>query len=81
MISTRRAVTKLILGHNNLGNVGTNVLFRFLESSLGRKYPIAEISLNSNGIRNEGLLAISRYLKGNEELNELFLQAVSYICI
>ncbi|TEB34187.1 hypothetical protein FA13DRAFT_1729668 [Coprinellus micaceus] len=78
MISTRRTVTKLILGHNNLGNEGTNVLFRFLESSLGRKYPIAEISLNSNGIRNEGLLAISRYLKGNEELNELFLQANAF---
>ena len=77
MISTRRTVTKLILGHNNLGNEGTNVLFRFLESSLGRKYHIAETSLNSNGIRNEGLLAISRYLKGNEELRELFLQAVS----
>ncbi|KAJ3550100.1 hypothetical protein NMY22_g635 [Coprinellus aureogranulatus] len=78
MISTRRTVTKLILGHNSLGNEGTNVLFRFLESSLGRNYPVAEISLNSNGIRNEGLLAISRYLKGNRDLKELFLQANAF---
>jgi hypothetical protein len=77
MISSRNTVTKLVLGHNSLGNEGTNVLFRFLESPLGRKYPISEISLNSNGIRNEGLLAISRYLKDNRVLKELFLQAVS----
>ncbi|KAF5329998.1 hypothetical protein D9611_010457 [Ephemerocybe angulata] len=78
MISERRTVTKLVLGHNDLGNEGTIVLFRFLESALGRNYPISEISLNSNGIKDEGLVAISRYLKENRELKELFLQGNAF---
>ncbi|KAJ7171628.1 hypothetical protein C8R43DRAFT_20386 [Mycena crocata] len=74
MISSRRFVTKLILGHNELSDDGCVVLFKFLCSSLGRKYQIAEISLNSNSIGNRGLLAISEYLQGNQVLKELFLQ-------
>ncbi|KAF7367493.1 RNI-like protein [Mycena sanguinolenta] len=74
MISSRRIVTKLILGHNELSDDGCIVLFKFLGSAVGRKYQIAEISLNSNSIGNRGLLAISEYLRGNKCLKELFLQ-------
>ncbi|KAJ6498113.1 hypothetical protein C8R47DRAFT_1009973 [Mycena vitilis] len=74
MISSRRLVTKLILGHNELSDDGCIVLFKFLASSVGRKYRIAEISLNSNSIGNRGLLAIAEYLQGNKVLRELFLQ-------
>jgi hypothetical protein len=76
MISSRRFVTKLILGHNELSDDGCIVLFKFLASSVGRKYQIAEISLNANSIGNRGLLAISEYLQGNKVLKELFLQNV-----
>lgn len=76
-ILSRRSVTKLILGHNFLGDEGCEELFGFLSSEAGRKYKIAEISLNSNGIGNRGLLAISRYLQDNTTLKELFLQNVS----
>lgn len=74
---SRRSVTKLILGHNTLGDEGCEELFGFLSSEAGRKFKIAEISLNSNHIGNRGLLAISRYLQDNTTLKELFLQNVS----
>lgn len=70
-------VTKLILGHNRLLDDGCVVLFKFLNSSIGRTYRITNISLNSNGIGNFGLLAIADYLKDNQTLKELFLQNVS----
>ncbi|KAL5480887.1 hypothetical protein ACEPAI_9828 [Sanghuangporus weigelae] len=73
-IKVRKAVTKLILGHNALGDDGAQALFEFLCSQEGRRYRIAEISLNSNGIGNAGLEAIAEYLEGNENLKELFLQ-------
>ncbi|OCH86714.1 RNI-like protein [Obba rivulosa] len=73
-ITSRRRVTKLILGHNSLGDEGCEVLFRFLCSEEGRRYKISEISLNTNGIGDRGLLAISRYLRFNTSLKELFLQ-------
>lgn len=73
-IRSRQLVTKLILGHNELGDDGCETLFRFLHSPQGRGYPVAEISLNSNGIGDRGLLAISEYLKDNVTLKELFLQ-------
>lgn len=76
MVSSRKFVTKLILGHNDLSDDGSIVLFKFLSSSLGRKYQIAEISLNGNGIGNRGLSAITEYLRGNLVLKELFLQNV-----
>ncbi|KAJ6569471.1 hypothetical protein B0H19DRAFT_1257114 [Mycena capillaripes] len=79
MISSRRLVTKLILGHNELSDDGCIVLFKFLASSVGRKYRITEISLNSNSIGNRGLLAISEYLRGNTVLKELFLQNNQFI--
>lgn len=80
MLNKRQAPAKqLILNHNTLGNEGTNILFRFLESPAGRTHPIGEITLNSNGIGNKGLLSIARYLKDNRDLKELFVQAVSYI--
>lgn len=78
-IRSRQLVTKLILGHNELGDDGCETLFRFLHSPQGRGYPVAEISLNSNGIGDRGLLAISEYLKDNMTLKELFLQNVSYL--
>ncbi|KAK0203633.1 RNI-like protein, partial [Desarmillaria ectypa] len=74
MITSRRRVTKLILGHNKLSDDGCIVLFRFLASPAGRKYRITEISLNSNEISDRGLLAIAAYLNGNQYLTELFLQ-------
>ncbi|TFK73368.1 hypothetical protein BDN72DRAFT_791004 [Pluteus cervinus] len=74
LISSRHSVTKLVLGHNDLGDDGCVVLFKFLRSPAGRKYRIAEISLNSNGIGNRGLLAVASYLKDNTILKELFLQ-------
>ncbi|KAF7310408.1 hypothetical protein HMN09_00582800 [Mycena chlorophos] len=73
-ISSRRSVTKLILGHNKLGDEGCIVLFKFLCSAIGRKYQVAEISLNTNHIGNRGLLAIAEYLQGNQHLKQLFLQ-------
>ncbi|KAK0458787.1 RNI-like protein [Desarmillaria tabescens] len=74
MITSRRRVTKLILGHNKLSDDGCIVLFRFLASQAGRKYRITEISLNSNEIGDRGLLAIAVYLNENQHLTELFLQ-------
>ncbi|KAL5499140.1 hypothetical protein ACEPAH_1658 [Sanghuangporus vaninii] len=73
-IKVRKTVTKLILGHNALGDDGAQKLFKFLCSKEGRRYRIAEISLNSNGIGNTGLEAIAEYLEGNENLKELFMQ-------
>jgi len=75
---SRQLVTKLILGHNELGDEGCEVLFGFLDSEEGRRYPIAEISLNSNGIGDRGLEAITQYLTGNSTLKELFLQNNSF---
>ncbi|KZT07047.1 RNI-like protein [Laetiporus sulphureus 93-53] len=74
MIRSRQRVTKLILGHNDLGDDGCVVLFGFLNSQKGRRYPISEISLNSNRIGDRGLQAIGEYLKDNTTLKELFLQ-------
>ncbi|PBK81166.1 RNI-like protein [Armillaria gallica] len=74
MITSRRKVAKLILGHNKLSDDGCIVLFQFLGSPAGRKYRIMEISLNSNEIGDRGLLAIAAYLNGNQHLTELFLQ-------
>ena len=79
-ILERRSVTKLILGHNDLGDAGCEELFGFLSSDAGKTYKITQISLNSNGIGNRGLLAISRYLRDNVTLKELFLQNVSILC-
>ncbi|KAI0641324.1 RNI-like protein [Trametes meyenii] len=78
-ILSRRSVTKLILGHNELGDDGCEELFGFLSSEDGRKYKVAEISLNSNGIGNRGLLAICRYLRDNTTLKELFLQNNAFV--
>ncbi|KAF5389614.1 hypothetical protein D9757_004210 [Collybiopsis confluens] len=74
LIRSRRTVTKLILGHNSLSDDGCMLLFNFLSSLPGRKYPITEISLNANRIGNRGLAAIAAYLVGNTTLGELFLQ-------
>jgi len=62
------------LGHNSLSDDGCVLLFAFLSSPLGRKYPIAEISLNANRIGDRGLSAIAAYLLDNTHLTELFLQ-------
>ena len=80
-IRSRKSVTKLILGHNHLGDDGCRELFRFLCTEDGRRYRIAEISLNSNNIGNDGLEAIAEYLRGNEHLRELFLQNVRTLLI
>ncbi|KAI0918343.1 hypothetical protein AcV5_002351 [Taiwanofungus camphoratus] len=73
-IKSRRLVTKLILGHNELGDDGCQTLFGFLSTEQGRRYHISEISLNSNRIGDRGLQAISEYLRDNSTLRELFLQ-------
>ncbi|PCH35007.1 RNI-like protein [Wolfiporia cocos MD-104 SS10] len=74
MMQSRRHVTKLVLGHTDLGDDGCEVLFRFLSSEQGQRYHIINISLNSNGIGDRGLRAITEYLKDNSTLKELFLQ-------
>ncbi|RPD59142.1 hypothetical protein L226DRAFT_553623 [Lentinus tigrinus ALCF2SS1-7] len=58
----RRSVTKLILGHNDLGDSGCEELFGFLSSNTGCSYQISQIHLNTG---NRGLLDISRYLQDN----------------
>jgi hypothetical protein len=73
-VSSRRSVTKLILGHNNLGDDGCSYLFEHLCSPELNKHPITEISLNSNGIQDRGLRSVAQYLKGNIRLETLFLQ-------
>ena len=75
-IGARRNVSKLILGHNELGDAGTIRLFEFLRSPDAARHRIKEISLNSNKIGNAGLLAIAGFLKDNTTLNALFLQDV-----
>lgn len=77
-IKSRRAVEKLLLGQNSLGDVGCEELFRFLCSEQGRRYKLAEISINSNGIGDRGLEVISEYLTGNQYIRELKLQNVSH---
>lgn len=76
MIKSRRFVHRLIIGHNELGDEGCRCLFQFLCSEEGRRYDIQEISINSNGIGDEGLLAMAEYLKDNKQIRELFLQNV-----
>ncbi|THV04704.1 hypothetical protein K435DRAFT_746465 [Dendrothele bispora CBS 962.96] len=80
MINSRPLVNKLILGHNELADDGCVVLFTFLRSAVGRQYRITEISLNSNGIGDRGLIAIAMYLTDNTCLKELFLQNNQFTC-
>lgn len=76
----RKAVSRLLLGHNHLGDEGTECLFKFLSSPDGQVFRISELALNSNEIGDKGLRAISRYLTeagpGALVLRELFLQGV-----
>ena len=81
LIKVRRSVSKLVLGHNSLGDGGCKELFHFLSSDAGAVYKISEISLNSNDIRYEGMEAITDYLRGNKYLKVLYLQNVSIIII
>ncbi|KDQ58812.1 hypothetical protein JAAARDRAFT_113968, partial [Jaapia argillacea MUCL 33604] len=74
MINSCHHVTRLILGHNQLGDEGTMELFTFLSSTEGRRHKIEEISLNSNKIGNQGLEVIIQFLRDNMDLCELFLQ-------
>ncbi|CCM04772.1 uncharacterized protein FIBRA_06963 [Fibroporia radiculosa] len=74
MIQSRHLVTKLILGHNELGDDGCEVLFDYLISEAGCGHGILEISLNSNQISDRGLYSISRFLQNNTSLRKLFLQ-------
>lgn len=80
-IQTRRSVSKLVLGHNDLRDDGCVILFRYLSSARGRKLCTSEISLNSNAIGDVGLSAIADYLEGNEHLTDLFLQNVSSLFV
>lgn len=77
-IKSRRALQKLFLGQNSLGDLGCEELFRFLCSEQGRRHKLGEISVNSNGIGDRGLEVISEYLTDNQHLRELKLQNVSY---
>ncbi|EPQ52269.1 RNI-like protein, partial [Gloeophyllum trabeum ATCC 11539] len=77
-IRSRRVVTKLILGHNDLGDDGCITLFDYLCSEEGRGYRIEEISLNSNNIGDRGLAAIADYLRDNHALKSLLLQGNAF---
>jgi len=79
MITARRTVHKLVLGHNKLGDDGCVTLFTFLGSTAGRKYPVTYISLNANDIGERGLFAIAKYLKDNQYLKQLFLHNVRLV--
>ncbi|KDQ58682.1 hypothetical protein JAAARDRAFT_193216 [Jaapia argillacea MUCL 33604] len=79
-INSHQHVTRLILGHNQLGDEGCIELFTFLSSPEGHKHRIEEISLNSNKIENRGLEAIIEFLRGNLDLKELFLQNNEFTC-
>ena len=79
IMKTRRSVSKLILGHNSLGDAGCGELFQFLASDSGKKYKVSEIILGANDIRNEGLEALVNYLTGNRYLRAVYLQNVSLI--
>lgn len=76
-MEARRSVSKLILGHNSLGDAGCKELFKFLLSDAGLRFRVSEISLNANGIGDEGLEAIMEYLMGNRYLKTLSLHSVS----
>ncbi len=80
-LKSRKTVTRLLLGQNLLGDTGTEHLFDFLSSPEGKRFEIADISLNVNKIRDIGLRAIARYLAddsaGGYAVRELFLQGVS----
>jgi hypothetical protein len=70
-------VTRLILGLNNLGDLGCIHLFAFLRSEEGKKFDrITELSLNSNNIGDVGLLALSEWLRDHVTIQEMFLQNV-----
>ncbi|KAK2461169.1 hypothetical protein APHAL10511_006696 [Amanita phalloides] len=74
-IRSQHPFRKLILGHNDLGDLGCRILFQFLCSEAGQHYEINHIGLNSNHIGDSGLLAIAMFLKGNTNVKELFLQS------
>ncbi|KAI5123237.1 hypothetical protein M0805_001326 [Coniferiporia weirii] len=73
-IKARKSVKRLILGDNSLVDDGCKELFRFLGTEGGRRHEIVTISLNQNGISDNGLEAIAEYLVGNVHLKELYLR-------
>lgn len=81
-LKSRKTVTRVLLGQNLLGDTGTEHLFGFLSSPEGRRFEIADISLNVNKIGDIGLRAIARYLAdgnaGGCAVRELFLQGASH---
>ncbi|KNZ80094.1 hypothetical protein J132_07382 [Termitomyces sp. J132] len=79
LIENRRLVSTLVLSHNELGDDGCVILFKFLSSTKGRRYPISEIQIGSNQLGNTGLLAIANYLENNIHLRRLHLPNNAFI--
>ncbi|KAF7986275.1 hypothetical protein HWV62_35200 [Athelia sp. TMB] len=75
LIKDQSNVSKLFISHNFLGDDGCEVLFGFLCSDIGRSRRITEVKLAKNGIGNRGLLAITKYLRDNRTLRELYIPA------
>lgn len=77
-ISARRVVHTLHVAHNGLGSAGVVDLFQWLVSAQGRRYrfQIEDIDLTDNRFGDEGLAAISNYLRDNRKLKTLVLTKV-----
>ncbi|KAJ3554524.1 hypothetical protein NM688_g3061 [Phlebia brevispora] len=73
-ISSRRAVSKLTLSHNRLGDEGFRELFDFLCSDDGSKYQIDEMDLHNCGMGTDALLGLSEYIGVSTSLRTLHLQ-------
>ncbi|KAG2361849.1 hypothetical protein BDR07DRAFT_1485424 [Suillus spraguei] len=74
-IQSREVVHRLDIGNSSLGDEGCVQLFKFLDSSAGRrcKNSLTELYLTGNGIGAKGLLAVSKFIKNNDVLRELCL--------
>jgi hypothetical protein len=76
-IRNAHGVTRLILSLNKLGDLGCIRLFGFLRSPEGKALDhINELSLNSNGIGDVGILALAEWLWDHQEIREIYLQNV-----
>lgn len=71
-------VEKLTLSHGSIGDASCIEIFEFLCHQPDRKYGITEVDLRRCNLGDDGLIAVSRFLKGNHTIRTVLLQAVSY---